>query len=67
MTSHYTLRLFEGDNPVATSIVGIVPGTQSFPTVGQTIGGKWKVTEILRNSESKIDVRFERLQGPNRL
>lgn len=62
MAEHYTLRMFEADKQVATSAVAIIPHAQSFPKVGETIGDKWKVTEILRSSATELHVRVERLQ-----
>lgn len=63
MPERYTLRMFDGENEVGTSTVAIVPGVVSYPTVGQTVDDKWKVTKILKNSGSEFHVRVERLRG----
>jgi hypothetical protein len=51
MAEYYKLRMFDRESEVDTSTVAIVPGGQSFPNVGQTIGDKWRVTGVLKRPE----------------
>jgi hypothetical protein len=60
----YILRMFWGEKEVGASPVAIVPGADSYPSVGQTIDDKWRVVEVLPNSTSgEYHVRVEPLGG----
>jgi hypothetical protein len=60
--AHYTLRMFWGKEEVVRTTVAIVPGANSFPLVGQTVDGNWKVVESLCSPiEGEYHVRVEPL------
>lgn len=62
--AHYTLRMFLGKKEVVTSAVAIVPGANSYPRVGQTVDGKWKVVEVLLGpNDGEYHVRVEPVGG----
>jgi hypothetical protein len=60
--AHYILGMFLGGEEVVTTTVAIVPGADSYPHVGQTVDGKWKVVESLCSPmEGEYHVRVESL------
>ena len=62
--AHYILRMFFGKEEVVTTTVAIVPGANSYPRVGQTVDGRWKVVESLCSpTEEEYRVRVEPLGG----
>lgn len=51
-----------GKEDTGASPVAIVPGANSYPRVGQTIDGRWKVVESLCSPiEGEYHVRVERV------
>lgn len=60
----YILRMFWGEKEVGATQVAIVPGANSYPTVGQTIDNKWRVVESLVSpATGEYHVRVEPLSG----
>lgn len=66
MAFAYKLRAFYREEEVITcDVANNVPYANTYPRPGQIIG-KWKITEIIKNSEQEFHVRVEPLKVEER-
>jgi hypothetical protein len=61
MTS-YTLRLFENGIEVQTTSVAYVPNSQQYPLVGDEIGDKWRVLEVISQTDAERCLQVEAIK-----